>query len=211
MQSKRKTKTGYVENDDYLNGVPKSEWSPPWTEEERMLFKDALEDLKNAGKLTKGKRKSIRSNMELALDELVEYHSDFADYRDTNGGSWKERKYQALYTITRHFTDKNMGIEAGEALSQVPAMPEAEENEPGFSQPSDCSQKTASPDSKLVIGSSPKTQPIMASHLTQDGLPSQVNLSFNQTSPVGLSNTKEPSFIGHTGTLEDLLDYSDFP
>ena len=157
MQSKRKTKTGYVEDDEYLNGVPKSEWGPAWTEEERMLFKDALEDLKRAGKLSTGKRKSVRSNMELALDELVEYHSGFADYRDTKHGSWKERKYQALYTITRHFTDKNMGIEAGEALSQVPAMPEAEENEPGFSQPSDYSQKTASPDSKLVIGSSPKT------------------------------------------------------
>ena len=90
-------------------------------------------------------------------------------------------------------------------------MPEAEEDEPGFSQRSEYSQKTASPDAKLVIGSSPKTQPIMASHLTQDGFASQVNLSFNQTSQVGLSNTKEPSFLGHTGTLEDLLDSSDLP
>ena len=116
MPPRKQQKTQAVEDEEYVNGVPLSELPPPWTDREKQFFKDALRSLHRDGHLTRGKKNDVKSNMDKALDELVEYHGSFVDYRDSKPGRLKERKYQALYAMTRHFTEKYVGTAAGEAL-----------------------------------------------------------------------------------------------
>ena len=110
------TKAAYAEDDEYLNGMHRSELPPPWTKDEKVWFKDALVSLRNEGKLSTGTAKEVKANMKLALEELVEHHPDFASYKAASGGPWKKRKYNALYNITKRFTDEYVGTAAGERL-----------------------------------------------------------------------------------------------
>ena len=52
--------------------------------------------------------------MELAVKEVAAYNSNFEKYKDTSGGKWKKRKYDALYYMTKRFTDEYVGTVKGE-------------------------------------------------------------------------------------------------
>ena len=113
MENRQQNMDDPDEDEEFVNGVPLREMPPPWTEEEKMFFKDALMTLAEEGKLTKGSAKDIKANMERAVAEVAAYNGSFKKYKDTSGGKWKKRKYDALYYMTKRFADEYVGTVAG--------------------------------------------------------------------------------------------------
>ena len=58
----------------------------------------------------------------------------------------------------------------------------------------------------MIIGSSPRAKANRPVKFTQDAVVSQLQLSFSNATPERPDKTKEESFFGHTGTLEEILN-----
>ena len=64
----------------YVNGLHPDEQQEPWTEKQRTIFKEVLEDLLREDKLVGPTKKGIVENMDLAVDIMIGYDKDFVAY-----------------------------------------------------------------------------------------------------------------------------------
>ena len=65
--------------------------------------------------------------MDLAVDNVAELNAEFAKFKYAKEDAWRKRKYDSLYSMTKSYTQKYVGTDAGEELRWVPDLPQTEE------------------------------------------------------------------------------------
>ena len=103
MDRKNKAPKQQKDVNEYVNGVHPDEQPPLWTDRRREMFKDALRQLNNDGKLEYRSEKDVKLNMEQAVEFMSDLDPDFAKFK-TLKGQLKKLKYGVLSSITRYFT-----------------------------------------------------------------------------------------------------------